>query len=130
MMDNNPPIFAEWIEAKRTEQEAIERRRGLEDAMIDALDIAPDFEGTKTIDANGFTVKVVGRMNRKVDSDRVQELAAEHGLTEQLSTLFRWKPELNMSAWKHAAPSVTAPLTDGITTTPGRPSFTITENDQ
>ena len=62
-MTNNPPIFAEWIEAKRQEQEAQQRRKGLEDAMIEALDIQP-FEGTKNIDANGFKVKIIGRMNR------------------------------------------------------------------
>jgi len=128
-MSNNPPIFAQWIEAKRQEQEAQQRRRGLEDAILEAFDVS-DFEGTKNIEAEGFDVKIISRMNRKVDSDTLQEVAAEHGLTEHLPSLFRWKPEINMSAWKAAKDSITAPLLKAITTTPGRPTLTITEKDQ
>jgi len=59
----------------------------------------------------------------------VQEIAAEAGLTEHLSSLFRWKPEINMSAWKNADEKITTPLLGGITTTPGRASFTITKEN-
>ena len=69
--------------------------------------------------------EVVGRIDRKVDADKVQELAAEHGLTDHLSTLFRWKPEINMAIWKAADESITKPLAAAITAKPGRPSFTI-----
>ena len=56
---------------------------------------------------------------------RCPELAAEHGLTDHLSTLFRWKPEINMAIWKAADESITKPLAAAITAKPGRPSFTI-----
>ena len=55
------------------------------------------------------------------------ELAAEAGLSDQLAHLFRWKPELNMSAWKAADESITTPLAGAITAKPGRPSFSITK---
>jgi hypothetical protein len=55
----------------------------------------------------------------------VQELAAEHGLTDHLSTLFRWKPEINMAIWKASDERITRPLAGAITAKPGRPSFTI-----
>ena len=58
-------------------------------------------------------------------ADKVQELAAEHGLTDHLSTLFRWKPELNMAIWKSSNESITRALAPAITAKPGRPSFTI-----
>lgn len=74
-------------------------------------------------------MKVTCRIDRKVDADMVQELAAEHGLSEHLASLFRWKPELNMSAWKAADESITRPLAGAITAKPGRPSFTITKKD-
>ena len=64
-------------------------------------------------------------MNRKVDSDKLQELAAENGLTEHLSTLFRWKPDIDAKAWKAADESITRPLMGAITTTPSRASFVI-----
>ena len=59
-------------------------------------------------------------------ADLLQELALESGIEQaHLSTLFRWKPELNMKEWKAAAPEITSALSGAITTTAGRPSFAI-----
>jgi hypothetical protein len=71
-------------------------------------------------------VKISGRIDRKVDSEKLQMLATESGLTEHLATLFRWKPELNLTLWKSADESITKPLAAAITAKPGRPSFKIT----
>jgi hypothetical protein len=118
-------MAAEWLEAKEAERMAIEKRRDLEDTMRKAASIRDDVEGTETLALEGFKVKVVGRIDRKVDADKVQELAAEFGLTDHLATLFRWKPEINMSIWKATDESITRPLAAAITAKPGRPSFTI-----
>lgn len=118
-------LYAEWMEAKEAERLATEWRRDIEDKLAAQLGITETDEGSKTIDEPGYKIKVICRMNRKVDADLLQELAAEHGLTEHLSSLFRWKPEINASAWKHAADTITGPLLGAITTTPGRPSFSI-----
>jgi len=118
-------MAAEWLEAKEAERVAVEKRRDLEDSMRKVASIRDDTEGTETLALEGFRVKVVGRIDRKVDADKVQELAAEHGLTDHLSTLFRWKPEINMAIWKAADESITKPLAAAITAKPGRPSFTI-----
>lgn len=124
-MSSVEQMAAQWLEAKEAERVAIERRRNLEDAMRKAANIRDDTEGTETLALEGFKVKIVGRIDRKIDADKVQELAAEYGLTEHLSTLFRWKPELNMAVWKAADESITAPLSAAITAKPGRPSFSI-----
>ena len=118
-------MAAEWLEAKEAERVAIEKRRDLEDAMRKTASIRDDVEGTETLALEGFRVKVVGRIDRKVDADKVQELAAEHGLTDHLSKLFRWKPEINMAIWKSTDEAITKPLAAAITAKPGRPSFTI-----
>lgn len=120
-------IYQEWIESKAAETQAIDRRRELEDQMVSELGITEDLDGTKTIKDGDYTVKVVGRMNRTVNSETLQELAAEHGITEHLSSLFRWKPELNMTLWKAADANITSALAGAITTKPGRPSFAITK---
>lgn len=116
-----------WMEAKSEEKVANEKRKGIEDVLAEMLKINKQLEGTDTTERDGFKVKVTGRMNRKVDSDKIQEIAAENGLSDHLQSLFRWKPEINMSAWKNADTSITDPLLGGITTTPGRPSFSITK---
>jgi len=123
-------LSAQWVDAKADEAIAVARRRTIEDRLVELLEIPETKEGTtSSTTEQGYQIKVVGRMNRKVDTERLQELAAEHGLSEHLSSLFRWSADINAAAWKAAAQSITAPLTGAITTTPGRPSFTITKKD-
>lgn len=122
-------IYEEWLSAKKAEQDATALRRRLEDEIAGLLDVSEQMEGTQTVKADGFKIKVTGRMNRRIDGDKLQEIAAENGLSDHLSTLFRWKPDINVREWKHADPSITAPLNAAITTTPGRPSFQITKED-
>lgn len=120
-------LYQRWIDAKELEKSAMDLRRALEDELVAELGIPKTLDGTQNIEADGYKIKVVGRLDRKVNSDKLQDLAAEHGLTQHLSSLFRWKPEVNATAWKSADPLITAPLQDAITTTNGRPSFTITK---
>ncbi len=122
-------IYQQWLNAKAIETAAIKTRRDLEDAMVKSLGIAENLDGTVNVDADTYKVKIEGRINRKINADKLQELAAENGLSEHLASLFRWKPEINAAAWKAAKPEITSPLLDAITATPGRPSFTITYKD-
>lgn len=115
-----------WLAAKEAEKVATENRRKLEDQLLSLIGVAESMEGTKKVETDGgYKIKITGRMTRKVDSERIQDIAAEEGLTDHLSSLFRWKPEVNMSAWKNADKSITGPLLGGITTQPGRASFSI-----
>ena len=118
-------LFAQWLDAKAAEKAAMDERRTIEDQLVKALNIPDTLDGTQNIEADGFKVKIVGRLDKKVNSEKLQDLAAEFGLTEHLSSLFRWKPEINASAWKSADTRITDPLLEAITTTNGRPSFTI-----
>ena len=115
-----------WLAAKEAEKVATENRRKLEDQLLSLIGVAESMEGTEKVETDGgYKIKITGRMTRKVDSERIQDIAAEEGLTDHLSSRFRWKPEVNMSAWKNADKSITGPLLGGITTQPGRASFSI-----
>ena len=118
-------LSAAWLIAKQQETDATAHRRDIEDHMA-KLAVPADLDGAASLEAGQYAIKVVGRIDRKIDADRLQELAVEHGLTDQLSSLFRWKPELNLTAWKAADPAIVRPLADAITAKPGRPSFKIT----
>ena len=120
-------LYEEWLVAKADEKKAMDERRSIEDKLVLSLGIPKTLDGTQNVEVEGYKVKIVGRLDRKVNSDKLQDLAAEYGLTEHLSSLFRWKPEINASAWKSADPRITEPLLDAITSTNGRPSFTITK---
>lgn len=124
MSDQIMPLVNEWLALKETERQATEARREIEDQLIGLVKSKPD--GSATTKLDGVTIKVTTRLNRRIDGDLLQDIAAEHGLTDHLGTLFRWKPDLNLAAWKAADPSITDPLLDAITTSEGRPSFAIT----
>lgn len=112
-----------WLQAKKREQEATNSRRDIEDQLAALID--SQVEGTKTIKAEGYKIKATTRFNRKINAELLQEVAAENGLSDHLGSLFRWKPEINAAAWKATDEAITEPLLAAITTTAGRPSFTI-----
>ncbi len=116
-----------WIELKEAERKATEERREVEDTIMSLLEISEGLDGTENRKDGDYAIKIVGRMNRRVDTDKLQEIASDNGLTDHLATLFRWKAEINSSVWKASDSAITEPLLDAITTTPGRPSFTITK---
>lgn len=120
-------LYQQWLDAKAAEKKAMDERRKVEDQLVKALGIPDTLDGTQNIEADGYKVKIVGRLDKKVNSEKLQDLAREYGLTDHLSSLFRWKPEINASAWKSADPRITEPLLESITTSNGRPSFTITK---
>lgn len=124
----NTVIYHRWLTAKKAEADAVAERRDLEDQMVKEFGIAKDLDGTTKVEADGFVIKIEGRINKKIDADKLQVLASEAGLSEHLSSLFRWKPEINARVWNAASDAVTAPLLGAITSTPGRPTFTITKD--
>jgi hypothetical protein len=123
-------LSAWWLEQKEAEKKATDLRRTVEDRIKSLAGIAENLEGTETVSPSGFTLKIVGRIDYKIDADKLQEVAAESGLSDHLGTLFRWKPEINMSIWKATDASITKALSSAITAKPGRASFTITANKE
>jgi len=129
-MTTNMNLLAKmWLDAKQAEKDATEDRRIVEDHIKKLARIAENLDSTETVEPGQYVIKIAGRIDRKVDGEKVQELAAEHGLSDHLATLFRWKPELNMAAWKAADATITGPLAGAITAKPGRPSFSITPKE-
>jgi len=123
---NIEKMIGAWQAFKDAEREAQECRRNLEDEIAKLLAIPADLDGTVT---HG-DLKITGRIDRKVDADLLQQLALDAGLTDHLSQLFRWKPEINRKAWDHADESITRPLARAITSKPGRPSFALVEKKE
>lgn len=116
-------IVEHWKNAKAKEKAWQEERRRLEDKLIEMYAVNPQEEGT--VDAGEF--KIITRLNRKVNQQILEDIVHEKGLEEVVSTLFRFKPELNLTAWKQADESITTPFLDAITTTASRPTFKLKE---
>lgn len=131
MMQQHPSeLAAAWLAAKESEQQAINRRREIEDQLAEFLDITPTDDGIKRATIGSYEVKATTRLNRKVDGQIVQEIAAEHGIQHDvLSTLFRWKPEIDSRNWKNAPKELTDILSKAVTATASRPSFSVTPKE-
>ena len=123
-------LYQQWMEAKAAETEMTTRRRAIEEEIAKSLAVPEDWEGSYTMKDGGFKINVKRAFTRKVDDKRLTALANEFGLQEYLSTLFRWKPEVNMKAWKDAEPSVTEKLAQAVTTTPGKIGIKIEEEEK
>ena len=130
MTDDLNELSSLWLDAKTNEAMWIKLRRKIEDRIKSLAGVSENLEGTETLSPDFYTIKIVGRLDRKVDSDKLQNIAIEHGLTEHLSTLFRWKPEVNINTWKQTNEAITKLLSEAITLKPDRPSFKIIAKEQ
>lgn len=113
-----------WVAAKAMEIAGIEGRRAIEDEMAALLPIPTEGSITQG------RVKVTARLTRKVNGDKLQEIARDHGLENHLSSLFRWTPAINAKVWQKTAEEITRPLLRAITTTPGRPTFAVADEEK
>lgn len=120
-------IYTQWLDLKKVEASAAKERREIEDLIFHQERLSDGVEGVHGFESGGYKVKITQRLTRIVDADELQMLAAEVGLSGHLSTLFRWKPSLDMNRWKATAEEITGPLQGAITTKAGRPSFSITK---
>jgi hypothetical protein len=125
-METIEQLIETWTQCKKAEQMSVETRRKVEDRISELLEINPNKEETVNLGVSGYKVKIVSRLSRKVDSDLLQEVAAEHGMEALLSSMFRWKADVDIKSWKSATPEVQNVLSKAITTTAGRPSFSVT----
>jgi len=120
-------LYQQWLDAKAAEKKIVAERRLIEDQIIKYFNVPKTLSNTQNFESDGYKIKIAGRLDRKVNSAKLQDLAREYGLTEHLSSLFRWTPEVNVLAWDSADSRITEPLLDAITTSNSRPSFTITK---
>lgn len=116
-------LIQEWLDAKRLEREAIERRRLL-DAKVAKL-VPEKTEGTSSQHIDGYKVSVEYKVARKVDSEKLAFIWSN--LSEREQGLFKWKAELQMKEFRQFQPAEW--LNQIITSKSGSPTVTIEEED-
>jgi ribonuclease HII len=114
-----------WFDLKQAEEKIVEDRRKLEDEIMSGKDISTP--RTITEDIEGFKVKILTKLSKTIDSEKLQSIASDNGLVDQLPILFRWKPDINKTVWDNADESIKNIFADAITAKPARPYFTIEE---
>jgi uncharacterized protein (DUF111 family) len=117
-------LYEQWIDAKTAEGAAVKLRRKIEDQLSEKFEIPADSDGSKTIKEGGYKVQITSRLNREVDSDKIQEIAIEKGIPfRELHRLFRWKVEVNKKEFVNS--KISDVFVPAIETKPGRPSYKI-----
>ena len=123
-------MLNQWDYVKKSEAMIKARRQELEDEISLLLELPDDLDGTENYQVGNFKVKVTGRLNQKVDIDMISNIAEEENLIQQLNNLFRFKAEINKTSWKMAAAEITGKFLPAITTTPGRPTYSVELKEQ
>jgi hypothetical protein len=116
-----------WLEAKEQERHAQDARKEIESKLLTAIGRSDDDMSSENVNKGGFKIAITGRSTVRIDSETLQYLAAKADIEPYLSSLFRWKPEMDKKAWKESPESVKSALSDAITIKPGRPGFKITK---
>jgi hypothetical protein len=118
-----------WLKAKAAEEEAKAARVAVEEKIEEALQIPESFEGSKTHEIENFKLRVSRKNSQKIDSKKLVEIATQKKLEPLLQKLFRWKPEIKKKDWDRAKAEVRLAFSEAITTTPGKVSIRVEENE-
>lgn len=115
-----------WLEAKREEDAARERRQAIAKAIADALQ-SDEQEMTERRVFGNLKLVVTRKLNRAVDAKLAEDWAQ---LPDEVHSAFRWKPEVNLKnlrALEFAAPEKYAIAAHYITAKPATPAVEVEE---
>lgn len=112
-----------YLDAKRLEEAAKERRLAAEAALIAAVN-NDKLEGSKTVDTPQFKVTVANKLTRTLDYVAYKTIC--DGLPEALQFV-ELDPKINLTKLRHVEAVDPAIVAICITTKPAKPSITIKE---
>ena len=118
-------LCGKWLQSKEDELKAIERRHTIETEICRYLNADTSGDCTTNLIDGDIQISVVSKLKRKIDARLLHSLADEHGLVEEIKTLFNWIPEFNNSAWGRADPAITRVLGKAVAISPQRPVVVI-----
>lgn len=116
-------LIAARIAAKRIEDQAVAERRDLDQQIAELLKDPAKPEGTISQKADGYKVTVTYKVDRKVDSEKLQ--AAWSKLSAAASAAFKWKADVSVSELRKLEGADAAAAAVFITSQPASPSIKI-----
>ena len=126
-------IAINLMAAKKSEAAAKKIRMDLEDKLLAHPSVKKHLavEGTKTFSIKGGCgFKIVGKLNRNVDQDKIQGDDWSKLPVEIRETIFRWKAELNLAPFKaldKMNPKMAIKVGKFFVVTPGRSTISVTD---
>ena len=118
--------------ALKTEEARIkDERMQAEEDLAYALGMPQEWEGSKTNTIGAYKVTLKRPMNYRIDAARLEQLAgSSEAIADAVKAAFRYKPEIDKKGWKALPDDLRGALSPAITMTPGKPSFTIINNNE
>lgn len=116
-------LIAARIAAKRAEDSAIAERRKIDASIAEMLKDPSKPEGSISQKADGYKVTVTYKIDRKVDTDKLQ--AAWAKLSATAAQAFKWKADVSVSELRKLEGADAAAAAVFITSKPASPSITI-----
>lgn len=116
-------LIAARIAAKRIEDQAVEDRRALDKQIAELLKDPNKPEGAISQKADGYKVTVTYKVDRKVDSEKLQ--AAWSKLSAAASAAFKWKADVSVTELRKLEGADAAAAAVFITSQPASPSIKI-----
>lgn len=116
-------LIAARIAAKRAEDAAVAERRRIDGVIADLLKDANKPEGSISQKADGYKLTVTYKIDRKVDTDKLQ--AAWSKLSATAAQAFKWKADVSVSELRKLEGADAAAASVFITSKPASPSITI-----
>ncbi len=116
-------LIAARIAAKRIEDQAVEDRRALDKQIAELLKDPNKPEGAISQKADGYKVTVTYKVDRKVDSEKLQ--AAWSKLSAAASAAFKWKADVSVTELRKLEGPDAAAAAVFITSQPASPSIKI-----
>lgn len=112
-------------QAKAEEERARGARIAAETALLDAIGV--EGEGSKTHKTSYYKITAKSAINRTIDRAVFEQVQA-NAPDRVIESVFRLKPELNLSAYKELQkldPAMFAIVATCVTEKPGKPSVSI-----
>ncbi len=116
-------LIAARIAAKRIEDQAVADRRDLDKQIAELLKDPSKPEGAISQKADGYKVTVTYKVDRKVDSEKLQ--AAWSKLSAAASAAFKWKADVSVTELRKLEGPDAAAAAVFITSQPASPSIKI-----
>ena len=113
-------VLEEWIDAaaslKAAKAEEMELRKGI----CEILQEADSRYGTLNFDVHGFKLKATFGLSYKIDEEALEAIQAD--LSEADLACIRWKPQLDVAAFKALGSDL---LNSVVIVTPAAPSLKV-----
>lgn len=121
-------MLREWNEAKQESKRWTEQESILREKLIRELFTADSDEGTQSILLDGdWKLKVVKKLTYTLNNDTGEVSAIYASLPDSVAKeLIRWKPDLNLSSYKHADKSTQDLFKNVLTIKPAKPQLDLT----